>query len=208
VCRTCRVCKTDRSIYPPVSLFIPQRSRALGLPVDTCSRIRYDPGTKITLTFHAPGRAVRRAWLAANGTAEREIWLICYKKHTGTPCVSYEAAVEEALCFGWIDGLMKRMDEDRYAQRFSPRKLGRQPSASRSTPLRMRPRREPSQLCPTDLLARLQADEAAWVSFNRLLPSHRRQYIGWIMDAARPETRRRLEEAIAKLMAGRPLGMR
>ena len=79
---------------------------------------------EITTTFYAPDRAAWRAWLAANGQAEREIWLIFYKKHTGTPCVSYDEAVEEALCFGWIDGLIKRLDDDRYAQRFTPRKPG------------------------------------------------------------------------------------
>ena len=91
---------------------------------------------EITLTFYAPDRAAWRAWLAASGTAEREIWLIFYKKHTGTPCISYDDAVEEALCFGWIDGLMKRMDDDRYAQRFSPRKLGS--SWSESNKVRVR----------------------------------------------------------------------
>jgi uncharacterized protein YdeI (YjbR/CyaY-like superfamily) len=60
-----------------------------------------------------------------------------------------------------------------------------------------------------DLLARLQADEAAWAAFSRLAPSHRRQYVGWIMAAVKPETRlRRLEEAIARLAAGQPLGMK
>ena len=67
------------------------------------------------------------------------------------------------------------------------------------------PRAEPA--LSEDLLARLRADPAAWDSFSRLPPSHRRQYAGWIMGAARPETRlRRLEEAIAKLAAGQPLG--
>ena len=181
---------------------------------------------KSRLTFYAPDRAAWRAWLAANGQAEREIWLIFYKKHTGTPCVSYDEAVEEALCFGWIDGLMKRLDDDRYAQRFTPRKPGS--SWSESNKVRVRkmiaegrmapaglatvtfpldpaedapaPRAEP--VLSADLLARLQADEVAWASFNRLPPSHRRQYAGWIMDAAKPETRlRRLAEAIAKFAA-------
>jgi uncharacterized protein YdeI (YjbR/CyaY-like superfamily) len=60
-----------------------------------------------------------------------------------------------------------------------------------------------------DLLARLQADEVAWASFSRLPHSHRREYVGWIMDAVRPETRqRRLEEAISKLATSQPLGMK
>ena len=79
---------------------------------------------EVTQTFYAADRSKWRAWLAANGAAEREIWLVIYKKHTGTPCVSYDEAVVEALCFGWIDGLIKRLDDDRYARRFTPRKPG------------------------------------------------------------------------------------
>jgi uncharacterized protein YdeI (YjbR/CyaY-like superfamily) len=188
---------------------------------------------EITITFYAPDRAAWRAWLAANGSATRELWLIFCKKHTGMPCVSYDEAVEEALCFGWIDGLMKRMDDDRYAQRFSPRKPGsswselnkarvrKMVAAGRMTPAGLAtvtfpldpaedasaPRTAPA--LTDDLLARLQADEAAWANFSRLAPSHRRQYVGWIMDAVKPETRlRRLEEAIARLAAGQPLGMK
>jgi uncharacterized protein YdeI (YjbR/CyaY-like superfamily) len=77
---------------------------------------------EVTQTFYAADRSKWRAWLAANGSAERELWLIFCKKHAGTPCVSYDEAVEEALCFGWIDGLIKRLDDDRYTRRFTPRK--------------------------------------------------------------------------------------
>jgi len=187
----------------------------------------------ITKTFYAPDRAAWRAWLAANAAAERELWLIFYKKQAGTPCVTYDEAVEEALCFGWIDGLIKRVDNDRYARRFTPRKKdgrwselnkarvrklvaeGRMTAAGLATvtfPLdpaedAPAPRVEPA--LSDDLLARLQASEAAWANFNRLPPSHRRQYVGWIMAAVKPETRlRRLEEAIGKLAAGQPLGMK
>jgi uncharacterized protein YdeI (YjbR/CyaY-like superfamily) len=152
---------------------------------------------EITTTFYAPDRAAWRAWLAANGAAEREIWLIFYKKHTGTPCASYDEAVEEALCFGWIDGQIKRLDDDRYSQRFTRRKPGS--SWSKSNKVRVRkmiaegrmtpaglvtvtfpldpaedapaPRAEPA--LSDDLLARLQADEVAWASFQPAAPSHR-----------------------------------
>jgi uncharacterized protein YdeI (YjbR/CyaY-like superfamily) len=128
---------------------------------------------------------------------------------------------------------MKWLDDDRYAQRFTPRKPGS--SWSESNKIRVRrliaegrmapaglatvtfpldpaenaplPQAEPA--LSADLLARLQADEVAWASFNRLPPSHRRQYAGWIMDAVRPETRqRRLKEAISKLATSQPLGMK
>lgn len=63
-----------------------------------------------------------RHWLLKNHQTKREIWLIQYKKSTKKPSINYVEAVEEAICFGWIDGLEKGMDAERYALRFSPRK--------------------------------------------------------------------------------------
>jgi uncharacterized protein YdeI (YjbR/CyaY-like superfamily) len=63
-----------------------------------------------------------RKWLLQNHTTKKEIWLIQYKKATKKPSINYVEAVEEALCFGWIDGLEKGMDAERYALRFSPRR--------------------------------------------------------------------------------------
>lgn len=63
-----------------------------------------------------------RAWLRQNHGRVGEVWLVFFKKHTGRPGVLYDEAVEEAICFGWIDGLKRRIDEDRYAFRFSPRR--------------------------------------------------------------------------------------
>ena len=65
-----------------------------------------------------------RAWLEANHATAKEVWLVIYKKHTGQLGLSYEEAVEEALCFGWIDGLLHRIDDEKYALRYSPRKKG------------------------------------------------------------------------------------
>src|SRR5713101_7800533 len=70
-----------------------------------------------------------RAWLAAHHASETEIWLICHKQHTGRPSVDYLDALDEALCFGWIDSLIKRIDDDRYARKFTPRKPGSKWSA-------------------------------------------------------------------------------
>jgi len=64
-----------------------------------------------------------RKWLLKNHKSKKEIWLIQYKKATKKPSINYVDAVEEALCFGWIDGLEKSMDAERYALRFSPRRL-------------------------------------------------------------------------------------
>lgn len=75
-------------------------------------------------------RSEWRTWLRKHCKREKEIWLIFYKKRSGRATISYEDAVEEALCFGWIDNLMKGIDETRYAQRFSPRRKGSVWSAS------------------------------------------------------------------------------
>ena len=61
-------------------------------------------------------------WLAANGQAAREIWVLIYKKGSGKQTVTYPELVETALCYGWIDGLAKSVDAEKYAQRFSPRR--------------------------------------------------------------------------------------
>jgi uncharacterized protein YdeI (YjbR/CyaY-like superfamily) len=65
-----------------------------------------------------------RAWLQEHHAVEREIWLVIYKKHTLTPSVTFEAATEEALCFGWVDSFMRRLDDERYALRYTPRRKG------------------------------------------------------------------------------------
>jgi len=77
---------------------------------------------KITKTLYVTTRDEWRSWLEKNHKSEKEIWLIYYKKHTGKPRIPYDDAVEEALCFGWIDSIIKRIDEKKYAQKFSPRK--------------------------------------------------------------------------------------
>ncbi|MBA3346412.1 MAG: hypothetical protein H0T44_14135 [Gemmatimonadales bacterium] len=69
-------------------------------------------------------RAAWRAWLKANHDTSRGIWLIYYKKESGKPRMAYAAAVEEALCYGWIDSVANKLDAERYMQLFSPRRAG------------------------------------------------------------------------------------
>ena len=73
-------------------------------------------------TLYVKDRHEWRAWLQKNGRSCEEIWLVYYKKNSGKPRVAYEDAVEEALCFGWIDGMVRRIDDACYSQRFTPRK--------------------------------------------------------------------------------------
>ena len=65
-----------------------------------------------------------RSWLIENHAKENEVWLVYYKKHTGKSTIIYADSVEEALCFGWIDGIKKSIDDEKYAYRFTPRKTG------------------------------------------------------------------------------------
>jgi uncharacterized protein YdeI (YjbR/CyaY-like superfamily) len=79
---------------------------------------------EITETFHAKNRDEWRKWLKKNHDQKNEIWLVRYKKHTGKLTVSYDDSVEEAICFGWIDSTVKRIDDEKYVQRLTPRRKG------------------------------------------------------------------------------------
>lgn len=77
---------------------------------------------EITKTLYIKDRAEWRKWLAKNYKKEKEIWLICYKKGSDKETLNYNDSVEEALCFGWIDSIVKSLNHESFAQRFSPRK--------------------------------------------------------------------------------------
>lgn len=185
-------------------------------------------------TLHVVERRAWRAWLRANGEKEKEIWLIFYKKHTGKKRLAYDDAVEEAICFGWIDSIVRRLDEKRYAQKFTPRKRGSKWSdlnirrakkmiaAGCMTPagsiliepgtLRRRPAKPKAaakEQVPAYFHVALEADPKARAFFAGLAPSCRKLYVSWVDSAQKEETRqRRLAEAIATLRAGRKLGMK
>jgi len=161
------------------------------------------------------------------------VWLIFYKQHTGLPSITYSDALDEALCFGWVDSLVKRLDEARYARKFTPRKAdsrwstinrkryaalkaaGRlQPSGIKRAPTGRSYDSRPQKFqmpatVPSYIQAALKKQPAAKLYFEGLAPSHRRRYIGWIESAKREETKaRRLQEAIRLLAAGKPLGLK
>jgi uncharacterized protein YdeI (YjbR/CyaY-like superfamily) len=167
-------------------------------------------------TLYLKTRSEWRDWLERNGSKEKAIWLIYYKKHSGKPRISYEDAVGEALCFGWIDGVIKRLDEDRFAQRFTPRKPASRWSAlnikrarklvrnGQMTPAGLRVFRpdqkieaKPTQL-PDDLEDELRENRDAWKNFENFPPYYRRMTIAWVASAKKDETRRkRLSQLIA-----------
>jgi len=77
---------------------------------------------KITEKLHVTNRDEWLAWLRENHDTKKGVWLLHYKKHTGKPSIPYDDAIEEALCFGWIDSIIKKIDDEKFARRFTPRK--------------------------------------------------------------------------------------
>jgi uncharacterized protein YdeI (YjbR/CyaY-like superfamily) len=182
-------------------------------------------------TFHAETLAPWRKWLADHHGSESEVWVIFYKQHTGKPTLAYLDAVDEALCYGWIDSLVKRLDEDRYARKFTPRKTSSRWSAiniKRYAELKKAGRvtaagkaRSPAQgrtyepiqhvpeKIPPSISKGLRESAAAWSFFKTLTRREQRMYLGWIWLAKKEETReRRLKEAIRLLEKGQKLGLK
>ena len=136
--------------------------------------------------------------------------------------------MKEALCFGWIDGLKRRIDDERYAHRFTPRKTGSKWSPQNTRlaqeliesgemteaglaayDQRVPYDQELQQTLAAETEKALKASKKAWISFNQLSPGYRKQYVGWIQSAKRPETReKRIKEAIRLLEENKKLGMK
>ena len=173
-----------------------------------------------------------RDWLRLHHDTSSGIWLVCYKKHTGKSSLEYDAIVEEALCFGWIDSIIKGIDDERYLRKLTPRKPQSRWSDSnkrrvsrlekdgltaaagiarvqeaRASGVWDRPDRPPdSSVMPRELERALSQNAKARRFFDQLAPSYRKQFIGWIGDAKREETRaRRAEEAVSLLERGQKL---
>jgi len=163
-----------------------------------------------------------RSWLKRNHLAKQGVWLVYHRKGSERPSISYEDSLDEALAFGWIDSMIKKIDEERYARKFTPRKPGsvwskynlervrkltaegrmtkwgleafekRTGGISLLEQLNAKPTR-----VPKDLEAALKKNKLAWENFGRFGPSYRKRYLIWISDAKKPETRkRRIAEAV------------
>ena len=176
--------------------------------------------------FATPGEL--RAWLESHHEAERELWVGFHKKGSGRPSVTWREAVDEALCFGWIDGVRKRVDEASYKIRFTPRaKTSRwsRVNVARVAELtkegRMRPagvaafkarghvaagsshEQETVELEP-EQERRFRANRKAWEWFQERPPSYRKQATWWVISAKRADTReRRLAALIEDSEQGR-----
>ena len=170
-----------------------------------------------------------REWLAANHAKTKELWVGFYKKGSGKPSITWPESVDEALCFGWIDGLRKNIDEDSYMIRFSPRKPGSiwsavnirnaerlikerrmQPAGLKAYEARKENRsgiysyeqRSPELVEP--YLGKLKRNRKAWAFFQAQPPSYRKTVNWWIVSAKKEETRlKRLEQLIEESAQGR-----
>ncbi len=164
---------------------------------------------KISKTLYVTNRKQWRAWLAKHHKTEPEIWLIYYRKASGKPRIPYNDAVEEALCYGWIDSTNKTIDQDRLAQRFSPRRkdsnlspmnmerVRRLIAAKKMTSaglesIKQHLDRDKTAKSPTlkkfelpdDILVALKADPVVWKNFQAFPESYKQIRVGWI-DGAR-----------------------
>lgn len=158
------------------------------------------PYTFVGNELYFVDRAAWRAWLSENHDKEKEVWLLYPKKGSGRPRILYNDAVEEALCFGWIDSTAKRVDEHTYAQRFTPRNTRSSYSEANKQRLRALVRQGnviPSVLAkiegilneefvvPSDILEAIRANKQAWENYQRFSPEYRRIRVAYIEGARR-----------------------
>ena len=187
-------------------------------------------------TLELKDRAAWRDWLADNHDRETEIWLIYFKKETGIPSIEYADSLDEALCYGWVDSLIKKIDEQRYARKFTPRKDDskwslvnktrveqliqdgrmtehglKKVEAARQSGSWDSPVQKPKLdfKMPAEFAEALKDNPRAEAAFKGLAASHQKQYLAWIITAKRPETRqKRIAESIQLLKDGKKLGLR
>ena len=170
--------------------------------------------------FYTSERGVWRKWLAEHFETESEIWFVFPMKESGGKALSYNDAVEEALCFGWIDSTIKHIDPTHRAQRFTPRKKGSpysRPNIERLIWLErqglLHPHIRDSVLSlirtpyifPADILDAIKADGVAWENYEKLSEPYKRIRVAYI-DAARKrpnEFKKRLESFIKKTRDGK-----
>lgn len=182
-----------------------------------------------------------RRWLEMNHNYSPGIWMIYHKKHTNIKNIAYHEALEEALCFGWIDSLKKRIDDEKYARKFTPRKnITKWSDINKKLVMSLLENGSMTEagLCKIDMyletgkvnwdidkltkgkdknefeipefiLMEFANNEPALTNFNKLAPSHKRNYIRWITEAKRDKTvYNRLQESVKLFMENKKLGLK
>ncbi len=174
-------------------------------------------------TLYVINRKAWRAWLEINSNKEKEIWLVYPNKSSGRQRISYNDAVEEALCFGWIDSQLKSIDEESSAQRFSPRNPKSSYSQANKERLKWLFKENllhPSMLAiakriakeefvfPPDIIKAIRSDHEAWMNYQRFSPSYKKIRVAYIEGARnRPEEfQKRLKNFISKTKENKQIG--
>lgn len=154
---------------------------------------------EITQTLYVTNPNDWRKWLKKHYKTEKEIWLVYFKKESGKPRIAYNDAVEEALCFGWIDSIVKKLDKESTVQRFSPRKPNAKYSQANIERLRtlvakqkvikevtesVRDVLNEKFKIPPDILKAIKVNKEAWKNFQKFSASYKRIRIAFI-DGAR-----------------------
>lgn len=189
---------------------------------------------KITKSFTPSDPADWREWLTKNHDREKEVWLVYFKPASGKSNIDYESSVEEALCFGWIDSIIQKINENKYARKFNPRRMestwsetnkrrvikviseGRMTEAGmakvtfdlkRVDVNRQKVKRPPVEM-PEKIEQAIKSQPKVWEAFQKINPSLKRNYILWLSDAKKPETfERRMKLLVEEVMAGKPTSM-
>jgi uncharacterized protein YdeI (YjbR/CyaY-like superfamily) len=178
---------------------------------------------EITQTLYITNLDEWRKWLENHYQTEKEIWLVYYKKHTGKPRIAYNDAVEQALCFGWIDSTVRSLDEERTVQRFSPRKPKSGYSQANIERLRVLVPEGKVQddvveslgdllerefVFPQDILDAIRADKGAWENYRNFSEPYKRIRVAFIEGARnRPqEFQKRLNYFIKTARENRLIG--
>ena len=190
--------------------------------------------------IHFKNREELRQWLENNYDKSPGIWMIYFKKHTCQDSVLYEEALEEALCFGWVDSIIKKIDEERYARKFTPRintvkwsdfnknkvfellENGRMtqaglnkidPAVLQSIKSKQHSdtgnNKRSELIIPCYITEEFGKNEPALINFNKLAPSHKKEYVFWIINAKKQETiAKRISESIKLLINNKKLGLK
>ncbi len=190
---------------------------------------------RLTETLYVTTRNEWRQWLKKNHNTKKEVWLIYYKKHTGKKRIPYDEAVEEALCFGWIDSTVRRIDDEKYAQKYTPRRAGSAWSKlniKRAKAMIQQGRMAKAGLVlfkeieknrkesarelaakkkfdvPADLKKALAKNKEALKNFNDFAPSYKKLYVWWVLDAKKKETReKRIKRVVSRAAQNMKPGM-
>ncbi len=189
----------------------------------------------MTEELYASNRDDWRAWLRKNHESKKGVWLVYYKKYTGKPSIQYDDSVEEALCFGWVDSIIRKIDAEKYVRKFTPRtgkskwseankkrveKMINEGKITEAGLVSVKNAKKCGQWFKSSVPAKelavplylkdaLATNRKALDNFDRLANGYKKMLVRWINSAKREETRkRRIVEAIERLERNQKLGMK